>query len=128
MIKAETIRHEQYTQVRLFHEKLDAAISGDLKALMVLEFQDGRKNLILDMESVRFCDPGGLDAILLANRLATEQNGTFVLCRLNDQVAGYLHASQLDTVLNVVPSPEEAVDLVLFNEIENQLRAESGED
>jgi anti-anti-sigma factor len=128
MMKAETLRHEQYTLVRIFNEKLDATISGELKALFVSLFQEGDKNLVLDLEGVRYCDSSGLSAILVANRLASDKKGTFVLCRLSDHVAKLVHISQLDTVLHIVPSPEEAVDLVLFNEIENQLRAESGED
>jgi anti-anti-sigma factor len=128
MMKAETLREEQYTLVRLFNEKLDATISGELKALFVSLFQEGDKNMVFDLEGVRYCDSSGLSAILVANRLATEKKGSFVLCRLSDHVAKLVHISQLDTVLSIVPSPEEAVDLVLFNEIENQLRAESGED
>ena len=127
-MQAETLRNEQYTLVRLSNEKLDATISGELKALFVSLFQEGDKNMVFDLEGVRYCDSSGVRASLVGNRLAMEKKGSFVLCRLSDHVAKLVHISQLDTVLSIVPSPEEAVDLVLFNEIENQLRAESGED
>jgi hypothetical protein len=42
-------------------------------------------------------------------------------------VAKLVRISQLDTVLSIVPTVEEAVDLVMFNEIENQLKADSQE-
>jgi anti-anti-sigma regulatory factor len=57
-----------------------------------------------------------------------DKDGSFILCGLSDHVAKLIHISQLDTVLSIVPTLEEAVDLVLFNEIEKQLRADSQED
>jgi anti-sigma B factor antagonist len=128
MLQAEKIQDGQHTLIRLSNEKLDATISGDLKALFVAFFQDGGRNLIFDMQGIRYCDSSGLSAILIAHRMAGEKNGSFVLCRVSDHVAKLLKISQLDTVLSIVPTPEEATDLILFNEIENQLRAESGED
>ncbi len=127
-MKAETLRNEQYVQVTLSNEKLDATISGELKALFVVELQDTARNIIFNMASIRYCDSSGLSAILIGNRLASEKKGSFILCGLTDHVAKLIKISQLDTVLSIVPSREEAVDLVLFNEIENQLKAESGEE
>jgi len=128
MMQAESIRKDQYTIVKLANEKLDATISGEMKAIFVTNFQDGEKNVIFDMSQVRYCDSSGLSSILIGNRLATEREGSFVLCGLSDHVAKLIHISQLDTVLSIVPTLEEAVDLVLFNEIEKQLRADSQED
>jgi anti-anti-sigma factor len=79
------------------------------------------------MSLVRYSDSSGLSAILIGNRLCQEANGSFVLCGLSEHVTKLLKISQLDTVLSIVPTLEEAVDLVLFNEIENQLGADSQE-
>jgi anti-sigma B factor antagonist len=127
MIKAETLRDEQYALVKIFNENLDAGNAGDFKIMLDSLIQEGEKNLIIDLEAVRFCDSSGLDAILEVNRQATERKGSFVLCRLNQALSDMMENSQQDDLLSIVPTPEEAVDLVLFNEIENQLRAESGE-
>lgn len=125
MINIERNQKEQYTSVRLGNEKLDATISSDLKAYFVTQIQEGVRNIIFDMSDVRYSDSSGLSAILVGNRLCQEANGSFVLCGLSDHVAKLVRISQLDTVLSIVPTLEEAVDLVLFNEIENQLRADS---
>jgi anti-anti-sigma factor len=128
MMQAESIRKDQYTIVKLANEKLDATISGEVKATFITGFQDGEKNMIFDMSHVRYCDSSGLSSILVGNRLAMDKDGSFILCGLSDHVAKLIHISQLDTVLSIVPTLEEAVDLVLFNEIEKQLRADSQED
>jgi anti-sigma B factor antagonist len=127
MINIERIQKEQCTIVKLGNEKLDATISSDLKALFVTLIQEGVKNIIFDMSSVRYSDSSGLSAILIGNRLCQEASGSFVLCTLSEHVFKLVRISQLDTVLSIVPTQEEAVDLVMFNEIENQLRADSQE-
>jgi anti-anti-sigma factor len=127
MISIERNQKEQYTSVRLGNEKLDATISSDLKAYFVTTVQEGVKNIIFDMSHIRYSDSSGLSAILVGNRLCQELGGSFVLCTLSDHVAKLVRISQLDTVLNIVPTLEEAVDLIMFNEIENQLKADSQE-
>lgn len=123
MINIERNQKEQYTVVSLGNEKLDATISSDLKAYFVTLNHEGVKSIIFDMTSVRYSDSSGLSSILVGNRLCQEAVGSFVLCCLSDHVSKLVRISQLDTVLNIVPTVEEAVDLVLFNEIENQLRS-----
>lgn len=127
MINIGREQRPEYTLVTLHNEKLDATISSELKAYFVTLNNEGVKNIIFNMGSVRYSDSSGLSSILIGNRLCQEAGGSFVLCGLSDHVGKLLRISQLDTVLNIVPTQEEAVDLVLFNEIENQLRSDSQE-
>jgi anti-anti-sigma regulatory factor len=48
----------------------------------------------------------------VANRLCKNANGTFVLTGLNDAVERLITISQLDTVLNISNSLDEAVALI----------------
>jgi anti-anti-sigma regulatory factor len=45
----------------------------------------------------------------VANRLCKNANGTFVLTGLNDAVERLITISQLDTVLNITVSVDDAV-------------------
>lgn len=128
MLQAAIIHNEQHSLIRLSNESLDSSISGELKAMVDSFFQGDGRNLIMDMSGILSCDSNGLEVLVNAHQLAEEKKGILVLCRLSGQLGQSVKSAQLDSVLNIVPSPEEAVDLVLFNEIENQLRAESGED
>ncbi|MCG8701050.1 MAG: STAS domain-containing protein [Bacteroidales bacterium] len=71
-----------------------------------------KKNIVLDLSKCRYCDSSGLSAILVANRLCKNANGVFVLTGLNDAVERLITISQLDTVLNITSSVEEAVGLI----------------
>jgi len=79
---------------------------------------EGFRNIIFDMNAVKFVDSSGLSAILISDRLCKTANGTFVLYGGNDQVRRLLQISQLDTVLHIVNTLQEAKDLILMEEIE----------
>ena len=103
---------EKYTLIQVLEEKLDTNVAPSLKSELVLISGKGEKNIILDLSNCRYCDSSGLSAILVANRLCKNANGTFVLTGLNDAVDRLITISQLDTVLNIAYSTEEAVDIV----------------
>ena len=107
---------EKYTLIQVMEEKLDTNVAPSLKSELVLISGKGEKNIILDLSNCRYCDSSGLSAILVANRLCKNANGTFVLTGLNDAVDRLITISQLDTVLNIAYSTEEAVDIVNVEE------------
>jgi len=107
---------EKYTLIQVMEEKLDTNVAPSLKSELVLISGKGEKNIILDLSNCRYCDSSGLSAILVANRLCKNANGTFVLTGLNDAVDRLITISQLDTVLNIAYSTEEAIDIVKTEE------------
>ena len=105
---------KNYTFIQVLEEKLDTHIAPTLKSELVLVSGNGEKNIVLDLSKCRYCDSSGLSEILVANRLCKNANGTFVLTGLNDAVERLITISQLDTVLNIAVSVDEATKL--FNE------------
>ena len=105
-------KFESHTLIKVLEEKLDTHIAPTLKSELVLISGNGEKNIILDLSSCRYCDSSGLSAILVANRLCKNANGTFVLTGLNDAVERLITISQLDTVLNITSSVEEGANLI----------------
>lgn len=103
---------ENYTLIQVIEEKLDTHIAPNLKSELVLVSGNGEKNIILDLAKVRYCDSSGLSAILVANRLCKNANGTFVLTGLNEAVERLITISQLDTVLNITNTVDEGIKLI----------------
>lgn len=103
---------ENHTLIEALEEKLDTNVAPSLKSELVLISGNGEKNIILDLSGCRYCDSSGLSAILVANRLCKNANGTFVLTGLTDAVERLITISQLDTVLNIAYSREEAVTMI----------------
>lgn len=105
-------KFEKFTQIEVLEEKLDTNIAPSLKSELVLISGNGERNIVLDLSSCRYCDSSGLSAILVANRLCKNAGGTFVLTGLTDAVERLITISQLDTVLNIAYSKDEAVQII----------------
>ncbi len=105
-------KKDNYTLVKIEVEKLDTRIAPNVKSELVLVASTDEKNIIMDLQSVRYCDSSGLSAILVANRLCKNANGTFVLCGLQEPVERLINISQLDSVLNITANEELAKKLL----------------
>ncbi|MEO6883183.1 MAG: STAS domain-containing protein [Bacteroidia bacterium] len=105
-------KKDGYTLISVSADKLDSNIAPSLKSELVLINSDGVKNIIIDLSAARYCDSSGLSAILVANRLCKNSQGTFVLTGLQDAVKKLIAISQLDTILNIASNVEEGADMV----------------
>jgi anti-anti-sigma factor len=117
-------KQEKYTLITPEEDKLDAILSPKLKSEFVTLNSEGIRNIILDLSKVKYSDSSGLSAILVANRLCSGDEGVLVLCGLSDHVTKLIKISQLDTVLSILPSVQEAIDSVFMHELERNLKNE----
>lgn len=117
-MKYEVDRKEHFSVLKLRDEKLNSLIAPDLKTEFINLHTAGTKNLILDLESVQYADSSGLSSILTGNRVFGAQDGALVLCNLNPHVQKLITISQLDTVLTLCPTLDEARQLIFMKEIE----------
>ena len=117
----EVEKRANHALIRVRAEKLDSHISPALKSELVVLNADEFRSIIIDLSETRYCDSSGLSAILVANRLCKNSNGTFVLCGLQRSVAKLISMSQLDTILNICGTVDEAVDLLTMEEVERDL-------
>ncbi len=114
--KFQIIKKDFYTLIKILDEKLDTFLAPSLKSELVLLASNREKNIIMDLSNVKYCDSSGLSAILVANRLSKNSNGTFVVTGLQPAVERLINISQLDTVLNIADNIEEAESIIKQNE------------
>ncbi len=113
---------EVYATLSLEEENLNSVIAPGLKSEFIFLSQEGIPNLILDMSGVKFVDSSGLSAILTAHRLWKDQ-GCFVLAGpLNPLVTKLIEISRLDSILIITPTVSEAVDYVIMDTMERELK------
>lgn len=115
---------EKYCLLNLQEEKLTSAIAPALKSELVKINSGGCYNIILNLSDVKYADSSGLSSILVGDRICRENEGIFILASGNDHVLKLLKISQLDTLLNVIPSLEESVDAVFMHELEKSFNEE----
>lgn len=117
-------KHEKYIFVKLQEERLESLIAPQLKSELVYINTEGYRNVILDLSEVKYADSSGLSAILTGNRLSKSAGGTFVIAGPQESIQQLIEISQLDKVLNVLPTVEEATDFIFIEEIERDMQKE----
>src|ERR1035437_5467668 len=105
----ETKRINNITIFRIKEKRLDTNISGLVKGeLTLLLKEEGTNKLIVDLSEVETCDSSGLSAILVANRIIHSIGGKIRLAAPSDKVYSLIKITQLDRVLPVCGSVDEA--------------------
>ena len=117
---------EKYSLLRLHEEKLDSSVAPGLKSELITLHAEGVINIILDLAEVKYTDSSGLSALLVGNRIMQEDGGIFILTSLSEHIMKLIKISQLDSVLNILPKNEEAIDAVFMHEIEKDLKDPDG--
>jgi anti-sigma B factor antagonist len=118
-------KQEKYALLRLHEEKMDSSVAPSLKSELITLHAEGVRNIILDLTEVKYTDSSGLSALLVGNRILQEDRGIFVLASLSEHTMKLIKISQLDSVLTIVPTIEEAVDTVFMHEIEKDMKSDT---
>lgn len=107
----ETKRIGDITVFKLNEKRLDTNISGLLKGefTMILKVE-GANKFIIDLSEVESCDSSGLSAILVANRIISSSDGQIRLASPSEKVLSLIKITQLDRVLPVTNTLEEAIE------------------
>jgi anti-sigma B factor antagonist len=115
-------KQEKYSLLRLHEEKMDSSVAPNLKSELITLHAEGVRNIILDLSDVKYTDSSGLSALLVGNRIFQEEGGIFVLAALSEHTVKLIKISQLDSVLNITLTAEEAIDAVFMHQIEKDLK------
>jgi anti-anti-sigma factor len=119
---------DAYCILKVLGDKLNTLNAPDIKSEILLLFNQGYRNLILNLEMVQYADSSGLSVMLMANRMAAEKNGVVIICGLNDHVHKMVSIAHLDKVLEIVPTLQEAVDAVGLHLLEQEVLGEHADD
>jgi anti-sigma B factor antagonist len=114
-------KQEQYTILKLEEDKLDSTLSPNLKSEFVNLNTQGTKNLIVNLSNTRYSDSSGLSALLTGNRTFSEAGGEFILTGLQPMVEKLIAISQLDKVLNILPTDHEGIENIMMSELEKEM-------
>lgn len=122
-------KRDEYAIMTLGEENLNSLKAPDLKSELIVLKNSGIKNLILNLEDVKYVDSSGLSAILTGNRLWTEEGGKFVLTGIvHPSVKMLINISRLDSVLEVTETSSEATKIVMMEALKNELEGNNKEE
>ena len=122
-------KKDEYAVMTLSEENLNSVKAPDLKSELIVLKNSGIRNLILNLENVKYVDSSGLSAILTGNRLWTENEGMFVITGVvHPSVKMLITISRLDTVLDIQEDSSEAVKLIMMQALKNEIEGVDEED
>jgi anti-sigma B factor antagonist len=91
-------------------ERLDAHNSNDLKNTLKNLFEEGKKNILIDLKDVRFIDSSGLGALVSGFKNAISHQGILKLSTLQPQVKSMFELTRLHRVFDIFSATDEALD------------------
>jgi len=109
-MKFKVTKQGKNTVLKLGVKKLDATVTPELKAeFLILGKPAVAAKLIVDLESVEFCDSSGLSALLIADRTMREHGGSVILVHVHKKVMDLMSISQLDRIFNIKKQLSDAL-------------------
>ena len=115
----------------LYREKLEAIeiispdgeivtmIDVDLLVNVIKDFD--KVNLILDLSSVTKFSSECLDVLTLYQTACNDIDKSFVMCCVNDDIIVMINNEFEEDFFNIVPTKNEAVDMVYMEEQEREI-------
>ncbi len=91
-------------------ERLDAHNSGELKSAVQKLYEEGQKNVLIDLKDVRFIDSSGLGALVSGFKNAISHQGNLKLSSLQAQVKSMFELTRLHRVFEIFTSTAEALE------------------
>ena len=96
---------------KILEKSFDASIAGLAKGeLTILLSAEDVKKLVFDLSEIEYCDSSGLSAILLSFRILQTNDGQIRLAAPQKNVRTLIEISQLNRVLPIKETVEEAVN------------------
>jgi anti-sigma B factor antagonist len=103
-----TPAHPQPVVVALPGE-IDVANACRVSQRLCVALAAGAPVVVADMTATRFCDSMGLRALVLAHKQASASSAELRVAVASANVLRVMAITQLDTVLRIFPSAEEAL-------------------
>ncbi len=111
---------EKFHVITILEPVLYANMTEDLMRLFNNFMQNDVKNIILNMKEVTELETGAAEAILSSQQKAYENNSSFVVCELKNEVETILDKAEILELMNVTPTESEAWDIIQMEEIERE--------
>ena len=112
---------EKFTVLSLLDPNLSSNLVPELNDLIKKLGTNSPKNLVLNLEGVKDWDLSIMELLAQHQEVFYDNNTSFVLCNLSDDLQNALDATEFGEVMNLTPTESEAWDIVQMEEIEREL-------
>ncbi len=82
-------------------DRLTAATADDVKIQLTKVVSESKENVVLNLSNIKFIDSTGIGVIISALKTARQNNNSFFLCCVQDDVMSLLKLMKLDKVFDI---------------------------
>jgi anti-anti-sigma factor len=119
MVKIDT--KEKYHAITIQEPKFTAIMTEQVEASLLRILESNLKNVILDLKDILYMEDAAAGALIHLQQTFYEQGASFIVCNLQPRVREMLDLTGLLEIINEVPTPMEAADIIHMEEIEREL-------
>lgn len=108
--RLETDHHRGHAVVRVLADTIDDSNAEPMRKALIETLENTRSRLIVDLEQISVMTSAGLGALVSLQNQARAQGGSIALTNAGAHIAETLRLSNLDRVLKLRSSLDEACD------------------
>jgi anti-anti-sigma factor len=112
---------EKFTVLSLLDPILSSNLVPELAGLIKKIGNEAPKNLVVNLTEVKQWEPSIMELFAQSQEVFYDNNTSFVLCCLSDELQNALDLTEYSEVMNLTPTESEAWDIVQMEEIEREL-------
>jgi len=112
---------EKFTVLSLLDPSLSSNLVPELNDLIKKLGSNSPKNLVLNLEGVKDWDLSIMELLAQHQEVFYDNNTSFVLCCLSDDLQNSLDSTEFGEVMNLTPTETEAWDICHIEEIYREL-------
>lgn len=112
---------EKFTVLSLLDSSLSSNLVPELKELIQKLGTNSPKNLVVNLSAVKHWELSIMELFAQHQEVFYDNNTSFVLCCLSDDLQNALDLTDFGEVMNLTPTETEAWDIVQMEEIEREL-------
>ncbi|MFN8253985.1 MAG: STAS domain-containing protein [Ferruginibacter sp.] len=120
-MNVKTDTKEKFTVITPLESSFAANMSAALKDLLLPYLQKDIPHIVFNMENVIDSDDSCCEELAGIQQQFYENNASFVICSLQQNVEAKLEEKELLELMNITPTESEAWDIVQMEEIEREL-------
>ena len=120
-MEVKTDTKEKFTVIRVETATLSASMADELNHQFQELLKGKARNIVLNLAAVKMIDEEAAEKLVRVQQRFYEENASFVVCELTNEVEDFLDKTDLLELMNVTPTESEAGDIVQMEEIERDL-------
>jgi len=120
-MEVKTDTKEKFHVMRVESPQISANMAAELNRQFLELLKGTIKNIVLNLRTVKTIDEEAAEVLVRAQQKFYENDASFVVCELSNEVEAFLDEKELLELMNVTPTESEAYDIVQMEEVEREL-------